>query len=73
MPLDPTFLSFRERVVWQRIFAWWPRRCAESARLVWLKPVWVGTMTWTGPGDPIIEHSWLSEEEYLMCCLRGVL
>ena len=73
MPLDPTFLSFRKRIVWRRTFAWWPRKCAVTSKLIWLKPVWKGTIIWTGPGEPIIEDSFLSEGEYLMNRLRGTI
>jgi hypothetical protein len=71
MPLDSTFLRFRDRITWQQIYAWWPRRCATSMKLIWLKSIWQGTITWTGSGYPIVEHSYLSKEEFLMSRLRG--
>jgi hypothetical protein len=62
--------EFLDRAMWERKFAWWPRRCMFGGRLMWLKYVHMGTAIWTGPGDCIFEVRWSDPDEYIMWLLR---
>lgn len=75
MPLDKFMYSndYYDRAVWYLKFAWLPRRCEVSNKLIWLTRAYKGTVMWTGPGDPIIEHKWISKQEFLFSRMRGKL
>ena len=57
---------FAERAQWRLQFAWWPRRCIRSNRLIWLQRGYSGTMAISGPGDPAIFEHWMTRDQYLI-------
>jgi hypothetical protein len=63
---DDAFLS---RATWTLEFAWWPRRCMLSKRLIWLERAYCGVGIWTGPGENVIEVKWANEEEFFIWAL----
>ena len=74
MPLDSLFggqSSFYYRAGWQRKFAILPHRCIRSRRIIWLQYGYLGTAVWTGPGEPVYEYNWHTEEEHLIWCLTN--
>lgn len=48
-----------------------PQRCAISGRLLWLRRAVRTTRTYTGPGEPVQEHRWYDQHEFLMFQLKG--
>jgi hypothetical protein len=77
MPLDSAMYdplgSFKHRAIWYLKFAWLPRRCCISGERIWLKKAYKGTAMWTGPGEPVFQHEWVTKEEYLFARLKGQL
>jgi hypothetical protein len=72
MPLDPTHNSFYKLANWEHRFAWWPQRCAESGRLIWLTKAYYGVYDrshWDGRHY----YSWLNPDAYLICVLNGTI
>lgn len=65
--------SFLGRALWYPKFAWIPHRSLLSNKIIWLKKAYRGTAIWSGPGDPIIERNWISNEEYMWSRLRGTI
>ena len=61
----------RTDTVWEREFNWLPRRSTESGKSIWLKHAWYGCRYITGPGDPVIQERWLTDEEYMWQQLQG--
>ena len=51
-------------------FAWLPKRCALSGKLIWLKYGYRVTAMWTGPGDPVFEHKWHDKNTHIMWLLK---
>lgn len=64
---------FYDRAVWYLNFAWRPRRCDRSGAIIWLTRAYRGTVMWFGPGEPIMEHRWLTKDQYILGKLRGNL
>lgn len=62
---------FYKKAVWYLQFAWVPKRCGITYRLIWLKWAYKGTAMWTGPGSPIFEYRWIAKEQFLFARLKG--
>jgi hypothetical protein len=78
MPLDKHMYQsrredFKNRALWYVEFAWLPKRCWISNRLIWLEKAYQGTAMWTGPGEPIFEYHWVNKDEYLVAKIKGTL
>ena len=80
MPLDKSMNPpewedqlFFNRAIWYLKFAWLPQRCVKTGKLLWLTRAYKGTVMWTGPGDPVYEHKWMSRSEFLFNRLRGTI
>lgn len=64
---------YLERVhTWQLKFAIWPHRCAKTGNRIWLEHAYRGTRTITGPGEPVVEHFWMSRVEFVIWRLKNV-
>lgn len=59
------------RAKWAKARAWMPRKCIFSDKWMWLKPMYKGTRIITGPGTPVIEVYWASEEQFIWWKLNG--
>ena len=75
MPLDGNmgynFLeSFFDRATWRLKFAWLPKRCVFSKKIIWMEQAYCGVGIWTGPGDAVIETHWAKDIEYLIWRLK---
>lgn len=64
---------FWDKALWYLKFAWWPQRSEISKKRIWLKKAYRGTRLITGPGEPVIEHRWLTKEEYIFGKIKGTL
>lgn len=72
-PLDSLFTersSFYHKAGWERKFAWLPKKCILTKKIIWLKYAYLGTSIWTGPGTPVYEYNWHSEQEHLLWVLK---
>ena len=58
-------------ITWERKFAIFPHRCISSNRIIWLKYAREGYFI-KGLGEGDAEWLWLTEEEYLLLCLKAV-
>lgn len=54
-------------------FSWLPTKCALSGKSIWFKNAYRHTAMYTGPGDPVFEHRWYDQHEYVIAKLKGVL
>lgn len=61
----------REKAVWELRFCWLPKKCYQSKKLIWLTYAYCGTITITGPGDPVIIHHWHEKCEHLIWLLKA--
>jgi hypothetical protein len=81
MPLDKRMYrsmyrsetAFIDRALWYVKFAWIPRRCWISNRIIWLEKAYHGTAMWTGPGEPVFEYHWVNKDEYLVAKIKGTI
>ncbi len=73
MPIPETIYDSWKwrRAQWDNAFALWPRRCEISNKIIWFEDAYCATSVLTGPGDPIIEHIWLTKNQYLLEVLKG--
>lgn len=51
-------------------FAWLPKRCYLSKKIIWLTKAYKLTRVYFGPGDPIFEDRWHTKREHLMWKLK---
>jgi len=76
MPLDNTFDNdaFKRRCIgWEMKFAVLPKKCHYSQKMIWLELAYRGTALWTGPGESLFEHRWISKNQYLIQKIKGSL
>lgn len=80
MPLDNTnwsydsIRSWKDHCVgWQRKISIIPRTCYYSNKFIWLQIAYKGTAMWTGPGEPVFEHRWVSKNQYLLEKIKGTI
>jgi hypothetical protein len=66
---DPFF----DKAFWKLKFVWFPKRCSNSGKLIWLKNAYKGTRMITGPGEPVFEYRWYEKHEYLLLKIKGTL
>lgn len=59
--------------VWSKQFAWKPKRCVYSNRLIWLKYAYTVTRMLQGPGTPIHVRLWADPAEYIILRLKGTI
>jgi hypothetical protein len=60
-----------DRACWEVEFALWPRRCAITNNLIWLKRGYCGELWITGPGEPVVLTRWHDRHEHLLWLLKG--
>lgn len=74
MPLDSLYgarSSFYYKAGWELKFAWMPHRCIRSGKIIWFTFGYMGTAMYTGPGTPVYEYNWHTEEDHLIWLLKG--
>jgi len=71
MPLDE-FISFADDYFYKRClganlkFAWLPKRCVLTGKLIWLTYGYRITAMWSGPGESIFEHKWHDKNAHII-------
>ena len=77
MPLDSLMWdndTFNQRCLgWSLKFSILPRRCFYTGKYLWLRSAYLGTAMITGPGEPVFEHRWCNQKEYLFLKIKGVI
>lgn len=70
---DPVYDNhiFYRKAKWQLKTPLWPRRCELSNKWLWLKKAYEGVAAWTGPGDPVYEYRWHSQDEHLIWIIKN--
>lgn len=64
--------DFKTRCIgWQLKYCLFPKKCYYTNKRIWLNMAYKGTAVWTGPGDPIFEHRWVSKHTFLLKRLKG--
>ena len=61
------------RTTWELKFAIWLRCCVKSNKLIWFTFGYKGTEIIAGPDYPIINHFWLTKDEFTLLFLAGVI
>ena len=64
---------FYSRAFWKLKFAWLPKRCDASNKLIWFETAYLGTMMITGPGTPVFEYRWLTKQDFIVSALKGIV
>ena len=73
MPQDSNFganLFYSRCVGWELKFAWLPRRCERSKRLIWLELAYRGTACHQCDVTFFYEHRWHSTIEHIVWELK---
>lgn len=66
--------TFKRRCIgWELKFSFIPQRSYYTGKYLWLKKAWRGTAMLTGPGNPIFEYRWCSQEEFLFLKIKGTI
>jgi hypothetical protein len=55
---------------WKLKFCFWPKYCSISGRSIWLEYAYQTTRMISGPGEPVFEHRWYSQQEFLLLRIR---
>ena len=72
MPLDNLMYSgvMWRTITWERQFAVLPHRCVRSNAIIWFKYARSGYHI-TGLGEGDAEWLWITEQEYVIQCLKA--
>jgi len=62
--------EFLERADVKLLWCLWPRNCQSSKKLLWFTQAYRATRTWTGPGEPVVEHRWYNRNEFIILRLK---
>lgn len=54
-------------------FAWFPKKCHITDKILWLKRAYMQTAMWTGPGDPLFEYRWYDKDQFLLARIKGIV
>ena len=66
MWMDEEFDIFNKRAEFKLVYLFWPKRCYITGKRLWLTHAYKGTAVWTGPGEPVEEHRYYNEIEYII-------
>ena len=72
MWMDEEYDIFNSRAKFKLVYCLWPRRCEFTGKRLWLTHAMKGTAMWTGPGEPVLEHRYYDEIEYLIRKCRKI-
>ena len=53
------------------VFAFFPKRCYFTNRVLWLEYVYKQTHMYTGPGDPVFEYFYYDIKSFLVNKIKG--
>jgi hypothetical protein len=63
--------NFYRKAVWRERFAWTPKRCNLSYKVLWLSKCMMGVAMYTGPGGPVFEFKWHNYKEHTIWLLKN--
>ncbi len=77
MPLDQTNLQhaiFNDGATFEYRYCFWPRRCYNTGRWLWLETAMHGRREYWGPAGeaPLVEHRWYDSNEALIMIIKKV-
>ena len=68
---DVVLWHFYKKASWELKFAFLPKRCAITNKLIWLKYAYCGTALWrSGDYDFIREVNWHGKDEHIIWELK---
>ena len=67
-----TYDHWQDRAKFEYKFSFWPRRCYNTGRWLWLETVMRGRAIWNGPGDYIVDDRWYDSNEALIMMIKKV-
>ena len=71
MPQTQSYDHFYDRVIGTELtFAWLPKKCHQSGKLIWLKYGYRLTRIIIGPGDTLFVYRWHDKNEHLIWKLK---
>jgi len=68
--MDEQYDIFNSRADFKLVYLFWPRRCYITGKWLWMTYAYQGTAVWTGPGEPVEEHRFYNEIEYIILRLK---
>jgi hypothetical protein len=71
MWMDEQYDSFDQRAEFKLVFLLWPRRCEITGKRLWLTHAYKGTCVRTGHGEPVEEHRYYDEVEFIIRKLKA--
>jgi hypothetical protein len=73
MPMDQTtsYDYYWDRARPEYKFCFWPRRCYETQRWIWMRTAYKFRRVITGPGEPVVEDRWVGKHEFMTGVLKG--
>ena len=51
-------------------FAWFPKTCELTGKLIWLKYAYRLVIVYTGPSDPVYHSRWHDKNAHIMWLLK---
>jgi hypothetical protein len=63
---------FNDRAQFEYVFSFWPRRCYNTGRWMFMEVAMRGRRTITGPGTPVIEDRWYHRHEAIIMMIKGI-
>lgn len=64
---------FYNRATWKLNFCFWPTRCDNSNKFIWLEYAYCGIACYHGPPGPVDDIRWLKSSEFIILRLTGVI
>ena len=64
--------TWLDRAQYEYKYCFWPRRCYNTGRWLWLETAVRGRAIWTGPGEPAIDDRWFDSNEALIMMIKKV-
>jgi len=79
MIIDIDKMFFYKNAKWKLEFAWIPKRCAISKKLIWLETGYKGVFIWNQLVDmgmnklELKESRWLTKREFIFGKIKGTI
>ena len=64
--------GFMYRASFEYKYSFWPRRCYNTGRWLWMETAMRGRAVWTGPGEPVFDDRWYDSNEALIMMIKKV-
>lgn len=66
MWMDEQYDIFNDRADFKLVYLFWPRRCHNTGKRLWLTHAYKGTVVWHGYSEPVEEHRYYDEVEFII-------